>query len=254
MGRLDGKVTFITGTAGAQGRAAALLFAREGANVVGCDRDEEGAAATAAKVAEAGGQVSSFAPVDLGSAAGARAWIKAGVTAAGRLDVLYNNAAAVRFATLEDATEDDWRFTQRNELDLVFLATQAAWPHLRERGGAVICVGSTSAVRGNGALGASAHAAAKGGVVALTRQLAAEGAEHRIRANCIVPGTIETPATLAALRAAGAVASAPLGRLGRPEDVAHCALYLASEEAGWVTGATIVVDGGATALHAAGGR
>lgn len=254
-GRLAGKVAFISGVGGGQGRVAARIFSAEGAVVVGCDlRDAD---ETAASVRAAGGTIFATSGVDLSDSAQARAWIDDGVAAAGGIDVLYNNAGAVRFGSVAEASDEDWSYTLRNELDLIFYCVRAAWPHLIERGGgSIVNIASGSGLQGNMAGGASAHAAAKGGVLALSRQFAAEGAESGIRCNSICPGVIETPAT-AALRAKAVGAAppfVPLGRLGRPEDVVFGALYLASDEANWVTGANFVIDGGVIAVRPASGR
>ncbi len=243
-GRLAGKVVLITGTAGGQGRAAALLFAAEGASVVGTDVQPAGAQETVELVRKAGGTMTSSHPVDLTDEA----------AAASGVDVLYNNAAATRFAPLEQVAYADWTFVLRNELDLVFLVTRAAWPHLKERGSSsVVLVGSTAGITGSLTNTRVAHTAAKGAVVALTKQLAAEGALHGIRVNCVSPGMIETPATQRDLLAADhpmrrISRHIPLGRVGRPEEVARCALFLASDEASYVTGANLVVDGGWSAV------
>ena len=189
----------------------------------------------------------SFGPVDLSSAAEAQKWISDGLAHAGGIDILYNNAGGARFSMFEEFPHEDWSFTLHNELDLVFYATQAAWPHLIARGGgSVLNTGSAVAVRGNPNMGFAAHATAKGGIQALTRQLAAEGARHRIRVNTISPGPIRTPATavMPPEMAKRIEAVIPLGRWGECEDVAYCALYLASDEARWVTGADFSIDGG----------
>jgi NAD(P)-dependent dehydrogenase (short-subunit alcohol dehydrogenase family) len=139
----------------------------------------------------------------------------------------------------------------RNEIDLIFNSTKAAWRHLRERGGgAIINTASISAYSGRTSLGAGAHAAAKGAVISYTRQLAAEGAPHRIRVNSISPGGVDSPA-LAALppeKRTQLDKRFPLGRIGQPRDIAWCALYLASDEAEWVTGSDFVIDGGANTI------
>ena len=250
MGRLDGKVALITGTGGGIGRAAAILFAREGATVVGCDLDAARAQETVSLVRDAGGAMTSTAPVDLAEEDAARAWIDGAAGEHGGIDVLYNNAGLTSFAPLEEVTLDDWSFTLRNELELVFLACKHAWPHLRaRRGGSVINVGSTAGMTGSLTLDRAAHTASKGAVIALTRQLAAEGARHGIRVNTISPGMTVTPQTQHLFddpdhpisRIADHI---PLGRPGRPEDVTHCALFLASDESSYVTGANLVVDGG----------
>jgi NAD(P)-dependent dehydrogenase (short-subunit alcohol dehydrogenase family) len=147
--------------------------------------------------------------------------------------------------------ERDWRATLRGELDVVFLATQAAWPHLVARGGgSIINIASANAhvtLRGSPAL---AHCAGKGGVLAMTRQLAAEGAPHGIRANTISPALVVTGATKPVLQQAGfldnVLAKSMIKRLGQPEDIAWCAVYLASDESTWVTAADFCIDGGAT--------
>ena len=253
-GRLAGKVALITGTAGGQGRAAALLFAAEGAVVVGTDVQSDGAAETVELVRAAGGVMDSTHPLDLADEDGVRAWIDDAAARHGGIDVLYNNAGATRFSPIAETSYEDWSFTLRNELDIVFLATKHAWPHLIARGGGcVLLVGSTAGITGSLTNTRIAHTATKGGVVAMTRQLAAEGAAHGIRANCISPGMIRTPATEGDLLAPDSpmrtIARAiPLGRIGAPEEVARCALFLASDEASYVTGANLVVDGGWSAV------
>ncbi len=261
-GRLAGKVAFISGTAGGQGRAAARLFAREGARVFGCDRDETGAAETVQMVREAGGEMASLHPIDLVEEGTAERWIEAGLERFGRIDILYNNAGTARFAAVGEASaRGAWAHTIRGELDLPYLCIEAAWPHLIAAGTASIVNIASTAALGGRAIGidqpgsSAAHAASKAGVVGMTRQVAAEGARHRIRVNAILPGFVEAPVTASALvdpRARQRIAERnPLGRWGQPEDVAYAALYLASDEASWVTGETLVVDGGMA--HATGG-
>lgn len=253
-GRLAGKVTVITGTAGGQGRAAALLFAAEGAVVVGTDVNAEGAAETVELVRAAGGVMDSTHPLDLNDEDGVRVWLDAAAERHGGIDVVYNNAGATRFSPISETSYADWSFTLRNELDIVFLVTKHAWRHLIARGGgSVLLVGSTAGITGSLTNTRIAHTATKGGVVAMTRQLAAEGAAHKIRANCISPGMIRTPATEGDLLADDhpmrtIAAAIPLGRIGAPEEVARCALFLASDEASYVTGANLVVDGGWSAV------
>jgi meso-butanediol dehydrogenase / (S,S)-butanediol dehydrogenase / diacetyl reductase len=249
VGRLDGKVTVITGTAGGQGRAAARLFASEGATVVGCDLDAERAERTAAEIRAAGGVIFSTAPVDLADLSAAATWIERVVSDAGGIDVLYNNASAPRVGPFEDLTWEDWEFTLHNELDLIFTVTKAAWPHLAARRGAIINTASVSAHRGATFTEQAAHGAAKGGVLAITRHLAAAGAKHGIRANSISPGLIVTPQIEPFLEDPahpmhGMARSHPLGRLGQPDDVARVALFLASDDAAYVNAVDIVVDGG----------
>jgi NAD(P)-dependent dehydrogenase (short-subunit alcohol dehydrogenase family) len=250
MGRLDGKVALITGTAGGQGAAAARLFAAEGATVVGCDLDEERARAVAESVVGDGGAMSVHAPVDLADPDAAAAWVAEAVSSAGGIDILYNNASAPRVGPFAEVTWEDWRFTQRNELDLIFTVTSAAWPHLVARGGGVIInTASVSAHRGATFVEQAAHGAAKGGVLAITRHLAASGAKHGIRANSISPGLIVTPQISPFLDEPGhpvheMLRTHPLGRLGDPDDVARVAVFLASDDAAYLNAVDIVVDGG----------
>jgi NAD(P)-dependent dehydrogenase (short-subunit alcohol dehydrogenase family) len=249
MGRLSGKVALITGTAGGQGAAAARLFAAEGATVVGCDLDEARCLSVAAEVSAAGGAMTAYAPVDLADPDAAAAWVARAVSTAGGIDILYNNASSPWVGPFAEMTFENWRFTQRNELDLIFTVTSAAWPHLVARGGGVIInTASVSAHRGATFIEQAAHGAAKGGVLAITRHLAASGAKHGIRANSISPGLIVTPQIEPFLEEPGhpvheMLRSHPLGRLGTPEDVAGVALFLASDDAAYVNAVDIVVDG-----------
>jgi meso-butanediol dehydrogenase / (S,S)-butanediol dehydrogenase / diacetyl reductase len=247
-GRLAGRRVLITGTAGGQGAAAARLFAAEGARVVGCDLDAERAEATAAE-----GGFTAFAPVDLADADGATEWIERAAAELGGIDVLYNNASATRVGPFEDVTLDDWRFVLRNELDLIFTVTQAAWEHLAAARGLIINTASVSAWRGAAFTEQAAHGAAKGGVLAITRHLAASGARRGIRANSISPGLTVTPQIQEFLDDPshpmhGMEAAHPLGRLGTPEDVARVALFLASDDAAYLNAIDIVVDGGQSVI------
>ncbi len=248
--RLQGKVALISGTGGGQGRAAALRFAAEGATIAGCDVNAETDAETADLVRQAGGRMTTEVR-DLGDPDQARDWVETAAAAFGRIDVVYNNASAARFGTVPDMTVDDWRFTIRNELDLVFFTSKYAWPHLAVRGGVIINVASVAGWKASRGNGLSAHAATKGAVIAMTRQFAIEGAPAGIRANSISPGFIITPGTRAFAEdpkiRAGLIAGIPLGRPGEAEDVIGMAAFLASDEASFITGADIIIDGGQTA-------
>ena len=250
MRRLEGKVVLITGTGQGTGRAAALLFAAEGAQVVGCDLDASAAQETVRSVRDTGGRMDSTHPLDLTDEASVQAWVRQAVERHGGIDVLYTNAGATRFAPIPQTTFEDWSFVLRNELDLVFLPVRAVWEPLRARGGgSILLVGSTAGLTGSTTNTRLAHTASKGGVIAMTRQIAAEGAPHGIRANCVSPGMIRTAGSegnlLAPSHPMRSIASSiPLGRLGTPDDVARCALFLVSDEAAYVTGANLVVDGG----------
>ncbi len=248
MARLSGKVVLITGTGGGQGREAALRFAREGAIVVGCDVDATGHQATRALLQGEGLDLHGQAPVDLGDPEQARDWVDAAVAAHGRIDVLYNNASAARFGPVGEFSIEDWHYTIRNELDLIFFTTKYAWTHLTASKGVVINIASTAAWGGSRVAGISAHSAAKGAVVSFTRQLAIEGAPRGIRAVSISPGFIVTPGTAAfvddpKIRSA-LLNGVPMDRPGLPAEVVALALFVASDEASFMTGSDLVVDGG----------
>jgi meso-butanediol dehydrogenase / (S,S)-butanediol dehydrogenase / diacetyl reductase len=247
------RVVFISGTARGQGRVAALRFAAAGATVVGGDVLAEEAARTVDLVRRAGGSMVDVGRLDVTDESSVQAWVTRGVEATGRLDVLYNNAGAVRFVPLREQSFDDWRFTLSAELDSVFLACRAAWSHLEASSGCVVNVGSTAGLTGSMSNPRTAHTASKGGVIAVTRQLAAEGAPLGIRVNCISPGLIDTEGTRESILAADhpmhrAAATVPLGRLGTADDVVSAALFLASSGAAYITAANLVVDGGWSAV------
>ena len=255
-GRLDGKVALISGTARGMGRVAALEFAGEGARVVGCDLDAAGADETVALVRAAGGEMVSLAPVDLSSQPGADAWVGAAIEAYGGVDILYNNASALRHGAVDTMPIDDWYFTIQNELHLVFHCTRAAWPHLVARGGgAILNVASIAAVRGVSFVPMAPHGAAKGGVLAFTNHLVAAGAGLGIRANCISPGMIRTPETARFIDdpespLAAVIRATPARRVGTAEEVAKLAVFLCSDDASYVNGTNVMIDGGKSAMDA----
>jgi meso-butanediol dehydrogenase / (S,S)-butanediol dehydrogenase / diacetyl reductase len=253
MTDLSGKVALISGTGSGMGRAAALEFARQGAMVVGCDMNDEAAEETVTLVADEGGQVCSVHPADLTTEEGAARWVDTAVQEYGGIDILYNNASVARVGPWDELTYEGWRFSITYELDIVYLCTRAAWSHLVARGGGVIInTASVAAQFGANFVHQHAHGAAKGGVLAFTKHLVVSGAPHRIRAVSISPGLIVTASTepvMAALGPEGQAAmtnAIPSGRLGQPEDVASLAAFLASDAAGYINGADIVIDGGAT--------
>ena len=252
MGRLDGKVAVITGGASGIGAATAKRFAAEGAAVVVADLNEGGAREVVDACVAAGGRAV-CQRVDVSLEADVQAVMARAVADYGRLDVVFNNAGlGGAIGPLEETRVEDWDRTQAVLLRGVFLGIKHAIPHLRAAGGgAIISTASVAGIRAGA--GPHAYSAAKAGVINLTRTAAVELARDSIRVNCICPGGIHTP--LLSSRFPGGAEGLtpllamlqPLPRAGYPEDIAAMALFLASDEAGFVTGAAMVVDGGFTA-------
>lgn len=252
--RLSGKIAVVTGIGGGIGRGCALMFARHGATVVGCDINPTTAQDTVAVAQAEGLQIDAVAPCNLMQPAEIQRLIDYAGRKHGRIDVLLNAAAIqphmVKIADVD--YEKQWLPTMTGEVDLVVLACKAAWPYLLVGGkSSIINFASVSAYRASTNFGMGPHCAGKAAVQAVTRQMATEGGP-RIRANTIAPGMVVTPATQAAGATEGAIRDqiltrVPMKRLGQPEDIAWCAVFLASDEASWVTGADFSVDGGTMA-------
>src|SRR5580658_1445402 len=186
--RLAGKACIITGTGGSVGRAAALAFAQEGALAVGTGLYTDDAEETVQLVRAAGGTMVSMHPCDLTKPADCKALVDLAVQTFGRIDVLFNNAAMAYFNWIEDISNDEWDRNRREEVDLVFYLTRAAWPHLKASRGVIVNTASLTALMSFKGLGSLAHTTAKAGIIGMTRQLAMEGRSHGIRANSISPG------------------------------------------------------------------
>ena len=253
MATLDEKVVLITGTGAGMGRVAALTFAREGAKVLGCDIRADANEETVALVHRAGGEMTGVAPIDLTDPEQAQRVVEDAVTAYGGLDIVYNNAASLRFGPMPDFPVEHWQATIAGELDIPFFVSKFAWPHLVRRGGGVIInVASMAGMIAGENPPMVGHTAANAGVIGMTRQLALEGAPHGIRAVAISPGPVLTPASDRDLgdnqAARDAITSKTLlKRFAQPEEIVELAAFLASDRASYITGANYAVDGGASA-------
>ncbi|MGH2354734.1 MAG: SDR family NAD(P)-dependent oxidoreductase [Chloroflexota bacterium] len=252
-GKLAGRSALITGAGSGIGEAIAVLFAAEGARVAVADYHAEGGERVAAQIVSAGGSAC-FVRADVSQAADAERMVAVTVERFGRLDILCNNAGIGIAAVCHETSEADWDRTMAVDLKGVFLGCKYTIPHMLAQGGGVIC--NTSSVAGQvGVLNRAAYCAAKAGVVGLTKSIAIDYAERGIRCNALLPGTVDSPwigkilAQQADPEAQRRLMEArqPIGRMGRPDEIARAALFLCSDDGAFVTGTGLVIDGGLTA-------
>jgi NAD(P)-dependent dehydrogenase (short-subunit alcohol dehydrogenase family) len=242
--KLKDKVAFITGFGSGLGQAIAVMFAKEGAAVAGTSTTEAKGRDTVAMVEKVGGQAL-FRAGDVGNSSHMQALIRETVARFGGLDILVNSAGVRTNGSITDITEEDWDRTLDANLKGAFVLSRLAIPEMKKRGGGVILhIAARSGMLGQA--GRAAYCASKGGMVRLTEAMAMDHAPDRIRVNCICPGPTRTPRvdTSTAEKLARYKTRVPLGRIGEPEDVAYAAVYLASDEASFVTAAILPVDGG----------
>jgi len=252
-GRLEGKVALITGGASGIGEATAKLFAKEGAKIVVSDVQVEKGKAVVAAIKGAGGEAA-FVRADVVREAQAKRMVEFTVKKYGRLDILFNNAGVENPKPEVETSVAEWDKVMNVNVKGVFLGTKYAVPEMKKRGGGSII--NTSSIFGLiGSPGFAAYHASKGAVRLLTKSTALAHAGDNIRANSICPGVIETPMFAQVLREtpnpdtarAEWMKTEPIGRFGRPDDIAYGALYLASDESAYITGTELVIDGGYTA-------
>jgi NAD(P)-dependent dehydrogenase (short-subunit alcohol dehydrogenase family) len=246
---LAGKVAIVTGGGSGIGRASAVRFAAEGAAVVVSDIRGPKADETVGMIADAGGSAVSCR-ADVARADDVERMVATAVDAFGGLDVLFNNAGTIRPGTAVRLSEEDWDLVMAVNVRSVFLGAKYAVPAMAARGGgAIVSTASVSGLHGDPA--GVVYSASKAAVINLTRSLAVDHARQQIRVNCICPGAIDTPPVGRMLADADARARSerahPLGRIGRPEEIAAAAAWLCSDESSFVTGHALVVDGGLSA-------
>ncbi|MDP6110620.1 MAG: glucose 1-dehydrogenase [Planctomycetota bacterium] len=247
---LNDKVAVITGAASGIGRATAQIFAAEGARVLAVDLNSRGGKETVASIQREGG-TAQFLRADVSTSTGAKEISTLARREFGGVDVLHNNAAIIRSHSVTGTKEREWDKIIDVNLKSIYLCSRQCIPLMKKRGGGVIV--NTASVHSFASIPEiSSYAAAKGGVLALTRQMAQDYGKDNIRVNCICPGATDTPMLRAAVETEPDPektikeweASCPLNRLGQPEDMGNAVAFLASDKAGFITGQALVVDGG----------
>ena len=253
MGRLDGKVALISGGARGQGAAEARMFASEGACVVFGDILDDEGRRVEAEILELGGQAT-YVHLDVTQEADWAAAVNRAVSEYGKLDVLVNNAGIVLGRSIEEMTVEEWDRLFDVNAKSVFLGTRASLGAMRDAGGgSIVNISSTAGLVGND-YNLAGYSSTKGAVRLFTKATAIQHARDGIRCNSVHPGPIDTPMLAESRRGRGALTDeqqrqrTPLGRIGRPEDIAFAVIYLASDESSFVTGSEVVVDGGRTAM------
>src|SRR6202047_694357 len=253
VGRIAEKVALITGAASGIGRATALWFAREGAAVALADVNTDAGRRVADEIAQSGGRAF-FEPVDVTRAADCQRLVERAIREFGRIDILFNNAGIIRRATVLDLSEDDWDRVMAVNVKSIFLLSREAIPYMQKAvGGTIIKTASGWGVPGGAK--AAVYCASKGAVVLLTKAMAIDHGPQNIRVNCICPGDTDTSMLRNEAQQLGEpdepflteAARRQIGRVGKPEEIANAALFLASDASSFVTGSALVIDGGALA-------
>lgn len=254
MGKLDGKIALITGAASGIGRASALMFAREGASVAVVDRDLPGATATVEEIAAAGGTAMAL-QADVSDSVDTQRMIGSTIKRFGRLDILFNNAGIMSPGLLHLVSEDEWNRVIAINLTASFLACKYALPELMKHGGVILCTASVAGLEGRTAH--AAYCASKAGVINMIKNIAMDYAKYGIRANCVCPGGVVTNISKDMMLnlsdaakerlAKWAGEAVPMARMAEPDELAKAALFLCSDDASYVTGSAMVVDGGSIA-------
>lgn len=248
-GRMQGKVAFVTGGGSGIGAATAQRLAQEGATVVVCGRRREPLDEVVAGIVAAGGKAEAVV-ADVSNEAGFTAALEAAAQRHGRLDVLVNNAMAYTWGSIEEMSTADWRANFATSVDGTFWGTRTAMRLMKGKGGAIVNVSSICGQLGTPWM--SGYSAAKAAIDNFSRAAAAEGAPHGIRVNVVIPAVVETPATAGMLADEASRRNTekliPMGRVGQPEELANAILFLASDEASYITGASLPVDGGRSSV------